>query len=80
MLEVLKGLGQSNCRIAHKKVPKSDIFSMKKTVGSTPRIIRKMVFLIGQVPIYNSTLFLLFNIWEIEKIYFEMICPPPPPP
>ena len=52
----------------------NDIFSMKKIVGPHSRIIRKSVFLIGQVPIEKcglKSLFLLFQ--QIEKSLTEVL-------
>ena len=68
--------------IAHKngqrKVSKKMIFFQEKDSRFNTRIIPKSVFLIGQVPSKKyglKTLFLLFNILEIEKSFTKVLFP-----
>ena len=67
--------------MTREKFQRKQYFFYEKDSRFNPRLIHKSSFLIGQVPIEKyrlKTLFLLLNIWKIEKVLLK--CFPPPPP
>ena len=68
-------------KIARQKFKRKRLIFHQKDSRLNCRMIRKSIFLIGQVPFQKyglKTLFLLFNIYKIEKVLLK--CFPPPPP
>ena len=68
-------------KLTREKFQRKRYFFYEKDSRLNPRLIHKISFLIGQVPIEKyglKTLCLLFNKNKIEKVLLK--CFPPPPP